>query len=402
MTYDFENVIDRSKLGSSKWTDMKKKNPEVPDGIVPFSVADMELKNAPQIMEGLRAYLDADQMSLGYTSPTDDYNAAVKDWMKRRHNWDVDMAWNVLSPGVVPAFFHAVRAFSAPGDGVILFSPVYYPFKMAIETNKRTVVDVPLLDRGMHYEIDWARFEAAAREPANKLLLFCSPHNPVGRVWTTGELERLSRICITNNVLVLSDEIHNDLIMPGFRHTVYATVSKEAEQNCLVFTAPSKTFSLAGLQTSNIFVPNEALRQRFFDEMFTSALFTLNAVGYKACEIAYTQCEDWLDQAIALIAENARLTEAFMAEKLPQIKVYPLEGTYLQWWDCRELFSDYKEMETFMQQKACLFLDEGYMFGETGQGFERINLACPTRVLHEALKRLYHALSAHGLKDGKR
>ena len=394
MKYDFEHVIDRSKLGSGKWGDMKKANPDVPDGIIPLSVADMELKNAPQIMEGLRAYLDVDRMSFGYTSPTDDFNEAVRGWMKRRHSWDVDMKWNVLSPGVVTAFFNAVRAFTEPGDGVIIFSPVYYPFKMAIEVNKRTVADIPLVDLGMRYEIDWENFEAAAKEPTNKILLFCSPHNPVGRVWTVEELSRISRICLDNNVLMLSDEIHNDLIMPGYRHTVYAAISKEAEQNCVIFTAPSKTFSLAGLQTSNIFVPNDELRERFCEAMLSNALFSLNVIGYKACEIAYTQCEDWLDQVIELIAKNAKLTVTYMAENIPQIKVYPLESTYLQWWDCRALFDDYKEMEEFMHKKAYMFMDEGYMFGETGKGFERINLACPTHVLQEALDRLSAALKA--------
>jgi aminotransferase/cystathionine beta-lyase len=265
---------------------------------------------------------------------------------------------------------------------------------MSIEKNGRTVVDIPLKNRGMHYEIDWENFEAAAREPANKILLFCSPHNPVGRVWTREELTRLSQICLDNNVLVLSDEIHHDLIMPGFKHTVYATLSEAAAQNSLIFTSPSKTFSLAGLQTSNILVPNPELRKRLFDEMFTNALFSLNAVGYKACEIAYTQCGGWLDQVLALIAKNARLVEDYMAENIPQIKVYPLEGTYLQWWDCRALFDDYTAMEEFMHKKAYLFMDEGYIFGASGQGFERINLACPTRVLQEALDRLRDALRA--------
>lgn len=392
MKYDFENVIDRSNLGSSKWSGMKKANPDVPDGIVPFSVADMELKNAPEIIEGLRDYLNVDKMSLGYTSPTESYNEAVKAWMKRRHNWDVDMQWNVLSPGVVAAIFHAVCAFTEPDDGVILFSPVYYPFKMSIELNKRTLVDVPLVDQGLHYEIDWESFEAAAKDPVNKVLLFCSPHNPVGRVWTSAELKRISEICLENNILMLSDEIHNDLIMPGYKHTVYATISEEAAQSCVIFTAPSKSFNLAGLHTSNIFVPNNELRKRFFDEMFSSALFTLNAIGYKACEIAYTQCADWLDQTIVLVDKNAKLVETYLSEKIPQIIVYPLEGTYLQWWDCRNLFNSDLEMEEFMKKKAHMFLDEGYMFGETGKGFERINLACPTHVLQEALERLSAAL----------
>lgn len=396
MIYDFVNALDRSKLGSSKWNGMKKANPDVPEGIIPFSVADMELKNAPEIMDGLREFINVDTLMFGYTSPTDCYNEAVKGWMKKRFNWDVDMEWNVLSPGVVSAFFNAVKAFTEPGEGVIIFTPVYYPFKMSIETNKRTLVDVPLVDRGMHYEVDWEKFEAAAKDPVNKVLLFCSPHNPVGRVWTVEELSQISKICLANNVLVLSDEIHNDLIMPGYKHTVYATISKEAEQNCLIFTAPSKTFSLAGLQTSNIIVPNKELREKFSKQVFSSALFSLNTIGYKACEIAYTQCEDWLEQVIVLIHDNAKLVERYMAENIPEIKVYPLEGTYLQWWDCRELFDDYKEIDEFMQKKAFLFLDEGGMFGETGKGFERINIACPTHILQEALDRLSAALKKRG------
>ena len=202
--------------------------------------------------------------------------------------------------------------------------------------SQRTVVDIPLIDNAMHYEIDWNKFEEAAKAPENKVLLFCSPHNPVGRVWTVEELTRLSEICLANNVLLLSDEIHNDLIMPGYKHTVYATISKEAEQNCLIFTAPSKTFSLAGLQTSNIFVPNDSLRETFSKQVFSSALFSLNTIGYKACEIAYTQCEDWLEQVIKLINHNAKFIEDYMVENIPEIKVYPLEGTYLQWWGLPE------------------------------------------------------------------
>ena len=392
MKYDFENVVDRSEQGSSKWMEMRRANPDVPDGIIPFSVADMELKNAPQIVKGLRDFLDSDKMTFGYTSPTESYFDAVRGWMKRRHDWDVDMKWNILSPGIVAAFFHAVRAFSGPGDGVIMFSPVYYPFKMAIEINNRAVADIPLIENGLSYEIDWDRFESAAKEPSNKLLLFCSPHNPVGKVWTAEELQRLSDICLANNVIVLSDEIHNDLIMPGYRHTVYATLSKEAEQNCVVFTSPSKTFSLAGLQTSNILVPNKKLRKTLSGEMFKSALHAVNMIGLKVCEIVYTQCEDWLEQVLMLIAHNAELVEDYMAENIPQISVFPLEGTFLQWWDCRGLFSDYKEQEEFLRKKAFLFLDEGHMFGETGKGFTRMNLACPTHVLLEALDRLKVAL----------
>ena len=390
--YDFESYVDRSKTGSSKWNEMRQANPDTPEGIVPLSVADMELKNAPEIILGLREYLNVDTVSLGYTTTTEAYDAAVTGWMKRRHGWDVDMSWNVLSPGVVSAVFHAVRAFSNPGDGIIILTPVYYPFKMAVDISNRTLVGVPLIIGEKHYEIDWPAFEAAAKDPKNKLLIFCSPHNPVGRVWTAEELGRLAEICLKNDVLVLSDEIHNDLIMPGYKHTVYALLSKDAENNCIMCTSPSKTFSLAGLQVSNIFVPNEDLRKRFKHEMVSGAHFALNAIAYKACELAYNNCEEWLSQAIELIAKNAAFTEKYFAENIPQIKVFPLEGTYLQWWDCNTLFDDCKEMEEFMKKKALLFLDEGYIFGDTGSGFERINLACPTWVLSDALGRLTTAL----------
>lgn len=394
MKYDFENVIDRTNLGSSKWNEMRQANPNVPKGIIPFSVADMELKNPPQIMEGLRSFLNADTITLGYTTATGEYNKAVQGWMKRRHSWEVDMSQNVFSPGVVTALYAAVRAFTETGDGVIMFSPVYYPFRMSIEAQSRIAVDVPLLDVDMRYEINWAAFEAAAALPQNKLLLFCSPHNPVSRVWTASELQRLSEICLKNDVLVVSDEIHHDIVMPGYRHIVYATLSEEAAQNSIICTSPSKTFSLAGIQTSNIFIPNEELRKRFKHEMFENALFTTNAIGYKACEIAYTQCGEWLDEVLELIERNAKTAEHFLAENVPEIRVYPLEGTYLQWWDCRRLFDDYKSMETFMHEKALLFMDEGYIFGDEGRGFERINLACPTVMLEAALDRLSKALKA--------
>ncbi|MCL2125644.1 MAG: pyridoxal phosphate-dependent aminotransferase [Oscillospiraceae bacterium] len=392
MKYDFETVLDRSGSGSIKWAEMRELNPDLPPGIIPFSVADMELKNAPEIMRGLREYLDENKISLGYTFRTQGYLDAVSGWMKRRHGWDVDMDWLVMSPGVVTALYCAVRAYTEPGEGVIIFTPVYYPFMSSISQSGRVVVDVPLVIADDRYEIDWDGFEAAARDAGNKLLIFCSPHNPVGRVWTREELARLSDICLNNNVFVISDEIHNDLVMPGHKHTIFSKLSDAAANNSLICSSPSKTFSLAGLQTSNLFVPDAARRKQLQKEMSMFALHTLNAVGIKACEIAYNECEEWLDQAIGLIERNARFVNEFMMRHIPRIKVFPLEGTYLQWWDCRELFDDHLEMESFMQKRAFLFLDEGYIFGDAGRGFERINLACPTSALEEALGRLASAL----------
>lgn len=390
MHYDFTTVIDRSRLSASKWNVMKQANPCVPKGIVPLSVADMELKNPPEIAEGLKDFLN--EAILGYTDPSKEYLAAVCSWMQRRHGWKAAPEWIVPTPGVVPALFCAVRAFTKPGDGVILLTPVYYPFYRAVEKSGRSVAECPLAEDGGRYKIDFNALEALAQKPENTMLLFCSPHNPVGRVWSEAELQAVAEICLRHHVLVVSDEIHSDLILPGNRHTVFASISPKAEQNCIVCTAPSKTFNLAGLQTSNIFIPNEELRHRFFEEMRRVSLPMPGILGCKACEIAYTRCGAWLDELLCLLDSNRCVTEKFLNENIPQIKPSPLEGTYLQWWDCRSLGLSPKDLEHFMTHEALIFPDDGALFGKNGAGYERINLACPTKVLQAALERLLHAV----------
>ena len=259
MKYDFTTVYKRYGCGSGKWDEMQRENPNVGEDVIPFSVADMEFVEAPEIVEGLKAFLDT--TVLGYANATDSYKEAVCAWMKRRHNWDAKPEWILPSHGVVDAFFSAIKCYTNEGDGVMLLTPVYYPMYIGIKVNNRVLVDCPLVERGDTYEIDFEDFEKKAKDPNTKLFILCSPHNPCGRVWTKEELERIGRICNENHVLVVDDEIHHDLIMPGHTHYVYASLSTEMEQNCLVLTAPSKTFNLAGLQTSNIFVPNEALRR---------------------------------------------------------------------------------------------------------------------------------------------
>lgn len=225
-----------------------------------------------------------------------------------------------------------------------------------------------------------------------KLFILCNPHNPVGRVWTVEELRKIGEICLENNVVVISDEIHFDLIMPGYKHTVFSTVASEFEDNSIICTAPSKTFNLAGLQTSNIIIKNEILRKKVEDELEKSGFFSLNTFGFKACEIAYTKCEKWFEELIVVLDNNRKFVEQFFHENLPEVIVIPLEGTYLQWLDFRKIESDYKVLQEFMEKEAKLFLDEGHMFGEEGQGFERINLACPRKVLEKALNRLLEAV----------
>jgi aminotransferase/cystathionine beta-lyase len=308
--------------------------------------------------------------------------------MKRRHDWVVKKDWIIGSPGVVNAFFQAVKAFTEQGDGIIIQPPVYYPFHIAVESNKRTLVKNPLIFTGSTYLIDYDDLERKAKNPKNKVLLFCSPHNPVGRVWTPEELARVGEICLRNNVLIISDEIHFDLIMPGHKHTVFANVSEELSNNTIVCTAPSKTFNLAGMQTSNIIIPNEKIRKVYLQEMASNGFYSLNILGYKACEIAYTECEEWLEQLLELIYHNHLELKKFIQKNMPVIKAIELEGTYLQWMDFRGLGLNKDELEKLMHFEAEVFFDEGYLFGEEGAGFERMNLACPTGIMMDGLKRM--------------
>lgn len=389
--YDFKTAPDRRNQGSIKWEQMLQWKPNVGADIIPFTIADMELKDPPEIVQGLKDYLDT--AVLGYTQPTAGYLSAVCGWMKRRHGWTVRPEWICGSQGVVSAFFTAIKAFSAPGEGVIIQTPVYYPFYKAIESNGRALVRNPLKFDGQRYEIDFEGLERAASDPNNKILLFCSPHNPVGRVWTHEELTKVGEICLAHNVLIISDEIHFDLVMPGYRHTVFAALSDKFADNMIVCTAPSKTFNLAGLQTSNIIIPNAALRSRFAAEQESEGFSCLGILGYKACEIAYTQCETWLEQLLSLVSHNHEVLKFYIEKKIPDVKVFDLEGTYLQWMDFRGLGMDKDRLEHFLHSEAELFFDEGYVFGEEGAGFERMNLACPTKKVLDAIERLAAAVN---------
>ena len=391
MKYDFETLVSRKNVGSSKWNLMDKMNPKVNDDVVPFSVADMEFKNPPQIVEGLKKYMDSSIM--GYTESTEEYYKAVCNWMERRHGWKIKKEWITEFSGVVPALHIIIRALTEKEDNVLLMTPVYYPFYKAVTTNNRKVIKTELVLCKDHYEINFEDFEEKAKLESIKLLILCNPHNPIGRVWSEEELKKIGRICIDNNVLIVSDEIHFDLIMPGYKHTVFANISEEFAESSVICTAPSKTFNLAGLQASNIITSNKKIRDKIVSARRTSiGNLGLNIFGYKACEIAYNECEDWLDELIQVLYENKKLVEDFMKANIPEIKVMDLEGTYLQWLDFRTLEKDHKVLEKFMQTEAQFFLDEGYIFGDEGQGFERINLACPTKVLKDALDRLLEAV----------
>lgn len=390
MKYDFETLVSRKGQGASKWEQMYGWNPNIAEDVVPLSVADMELKNPPEVIEGLKKYLD--EVILGYSRAYPEYYDSVISWFDRKHNYKIEKDWIVNTPGVVNAFFGAVNAFTDKGDGVIIFRPVYYPFSSAIEANKRELINCPLINTDGYYTIDYDKFEELAKDPKNKLLIFCNPHNPVGRVWTPEELEKVGKICIENDVILVSDEIWCDLMMPGYTHTVMASVSKEIEDITITCTAPSKTFNLAGMATSNIIIKNKEIREKYVEALTIMRSTSVNTLGFKACEIAYNECEGWLDELITVLDHNQKLVKEFLESRHPEIKVYLSEGTYLQWLDFRGLGMTNEELEEFMHMDAQFITDEGYVFGSEGDGYERINLAAPTWVIQRELDRLDKAL----------
>ena len=388
--YDFETVISRKNQGSYKWEQMYKEYPDLPDDIIPFSVADMELQIAPEIKEGLKKYID--EAVLGYTGTNDNYLEIVVNWMKKRHNFDVKKEWIVNSSGVVSALYDAIKAYTEENQGVIVFTPVYYPFYSAITSNNRKIIDCPLIENNRNYTIDFQKFEEFAKDKNNRLLILCSPHNPVGRVWTKEELEKIGEIALKNDLIIISDEIHFDILMKGQKHTVLQTISNEISEITVTCTAPTKTFNLAGIGISNIIIKNEELRKKFIKEQEKSSSHVFAALGFKACELAYTKAEKWFEQFLELINKNQQIVNEFFENKFTVLKAPLIQGTYLQWLDFRELGLKNKELKRFMNEKAKIFFSEGYTFGKNGDGFERMKLAVPTHILEKGLERLYNAI----------
>lgn len=394
MTYDFESLVDRRGVGSVKWDQMIAWKADVSHDAVPLSIADMEFKNPPEVIEGLKAYLD--DSILGYTAPYASFQKAVIDWQQKRHQWTIEADWIVHTQGIVAAFYAAIRAFSKAGDGVIVFRPVYHPFLEAILDNDRKEVNVPLIETDGYYTIDFEGFEKAAAHSDNKILLFCSPHNPVGRVWTKEELEKLADIVIKHDLFLISDEIWYDFVANGHHHHVTATIHPQLTSRMISCTAPSKSFNLAGAGLSNIIIEDPDVRSRFKKEVALVRGDLINAFGYKACELAYTQSERWLDELLKVIRTNHQLVHDFFKQEFPLIKAPLPEGTYLQWLDFRALGLSNEELEHFLHEEAEFFTDEGYIFGSEGDGFERINVALPTKQLDIQLKKLKAALVRRG------
>ena len=400
MKYDFDREINRKGTNSVKWEFIKRgdglQHQEEPDDsssgtrLLPMWVADMDFPCPEPVVEALVAR--AQHKLFGYTAPTDSYYDAIVNWMKKRHGWEIEPECICTTPGVVPALNMLVKTYISPGDKVLIQTPVYYPFNKAVENGDGVLITNPLIYENGRYCMDFADLEEKTKDPQVKMAILCSPHNPVGRVWTRDELLRFGEICLKNNVLVVSDEIHGDLILEGYVFTPFAGISEAFAQSSITCTAPSKTFNLAGLKTSNITIANEQLRTRFKKTLGRTALGGVGAFGVVALEAAYNHGEEWLSQVLDYISGNLRYLEEYIAEHLPQIKVVPLEGTYLAWLDCRSLGLGKMELERMMLEEARVYLDEGYIFGIEGEGFERVNLACPRSVLVEALGRIRNVI----------
>ncbi|MFL2106370.1 MalY/PatB family protein [Desemzia sp. FAM 23991] len=394
MVYDFTTAVNRSHTGSAKWQQMHDWNPSLDDNIYPLSIADVDMKMAPEIIQGLQKFLET--AILGYDLPTKEYLSAVKNWMKIQHHWEIEDDWILTIPGVVTSFYPTIRSFTDPGDGVLLLSPVYYPFYAAIEKTERHIVKSVLIQKETHYEIDFADLKKKAKDPANKLLLFSNPHNPVGRVWSKEELAKVIDICVANDVIILADEIHHDLTMPGHSYTPMAIATDDAASICITATAVSKSFNLAGLKNSNIIISDSTLRERFLEDLEETGLDGgTNMLGLKATELAYTVGGPWLQEFKELIWHNHQELKRYFNQELPEVTVFDLEGTFLQWLDFNAFGLSANELEQVMHKEALVFGDEGYIFGTEGNGFERLNLAVPTKILMDALERLVHTMKKY-------
>lgn len=386
MKYDFNKITDRTHTCAIKYDLAKKRG--VPEDAVSLWVADMDFPAAPCICNAIKER--AEHGIFGYTRPDERYYAAVKGWFKKRHNFEIkEDDWIVNTPGVVFAFAAAIRAFTKEGEGVLIEKPVYYPFFQTIEAQNRKVVSTSLVLQNGKYQVDFEDFEQKIVCENVKLFLLCSPHNPGGRVWTKDELLKMSEICLRHNIPVVSDEIHCDILFEGHKHFVYGSLSEEALQNSIICTAPSKSFNLAGLQFSNIIIANENLRKEFLLELDRAGYCEPSIMGVLAATAAYSEGEEWFEQALEYIWQNMLFAEKYIEENCPKIKVLKPEGTYLLWLDF-SAFADLsdKKINDLIVNSAKVWLDRGAMFGKEGEKFQRINCATPRKTLESALEKI--------------
>lgn len=385
---DFDKVIDRRNTKCLKYDFATKRG--MPNNLLPLWIADMDFETSSLIQDALRKQVE--HGIFGYSEVQEEYFEVVERWMKDHYDWKVNRKWLIKTPGIVFALAMAVKAFTNPGEGVLIQLPVYYPFYEVIEDNGRKVVSNTLfLGKDNRYHIDFEDFERKIIDEKIKLFFLCNPHNPVGRVWSREELERIGDICYKHHVMVVSDEIHADFIFQG-KHQVFSNLKKEFEEITITCTSPSKTFNLAGLQISNIFIANSRIKSLFRSQVNAAGYSQLNLMGLVACEAAYKSGETWYKAMHEYVSDNIKYTESFFKENIPGVTMVNHEGTYLVWIDFRAIGLSADELDDLIINRAKLWLDSGKIFGESGAGFQRINVACPRIVLEEALKRIKEAV----------
>lgn len=388
MKYDFDTPVERRGTGSIKW-DFTEKFFSLKD-LLPMWVADMDFRSAEPVIKALRSV--ADHGIFGYAGVPESYCEAVKSWMSRRHSWDIQSDWLVQSPGVVPAIHMLVMAFSSPGDQIILQPPVYFPFFNAVRSNKRRILENPLVLKDGQYYMDFENLESNITD-ATRMIILCNPHNPISRVWSEQDLTRLGEICIKHAMLVISDEIHEDIVYKGFKHVPFASLSKAFADNSITCTAASKTFNLPGLQTSNIIISNENLRKRFKETIGSVGLGAPNIFGLAATEAAYRYGEEWLKQLLAYLQDNIAFVKDYISRRMPGVRIAEPQGTYLLWLDFRSCGIDNARLGNFIREDAKVGLEPGLIFGCKEVGFERMNIACPRSVLEQGLARIESAVN---------
>lgn len=390
MRYNFDEPINRQNNHSAKWEEMDKKF--ISNNLWPMWIADMDLKTAPEIIDAMRAKVE--EGIFGYVYRPDSYYESAAKWSQRRFNYKIDPKTLINSPGVVPTLSILIRQLTKKQDSILIQSPVYYPFACVIKDNDRKLIENNLIqDEKGYYTIDFNDFENKIIKNNVKLFILCSPHNPIGRVWKKEELEKISNICLKHKVRVISDEIWRDIIMPGFSHIPTASLSKEIEKNTITCFSPTKTFNLAGLQSSFVAFPIENEWKNFDTELGILDIKRNNPFSLVAFETAYTKCDSWVDQLNLYLNDNMEYVINFLKENIPQIKTIKPEGTYLMWLDFSALNMSKEELSKFLQEKAKVALDDGFWFGKNGIGFERINIACPRYMLEIGLHRIKEAVN---------
>ena len=388
---DFDKVVNRKGTKSLKYDFAVKRG--YPEDVLPLWVADMDFPTSSYVEDALVNVARHNIYGYSNTQEGDGFFEAVSGWMKRHHDFKVEREWHVKTPGVTFAIAHAIRALTKPGDAVIIQQPVYYPFSSIIRENKRKLVSSDLvIDEEGRYHMDFEDFEQTITENDVKLFILCSPHNPVGRVWTKDELITLGDICKRHGVYVFSDEIHFDFVWKGPHH-VFQDLKEEYKDFTITATAPSKTFNLAGLQQSNIFIPNESIRRKFKAEISATGYDEPNIFGLTAAQTAYESGDEWYNAATAYIKGNIDFAAEFVKDNLPGVRLIDTQGTYLIWLDFRNLGINAVELDDILVNKAKLWLDSGKIFGKAGEGFQRINTTCPRSILKEALSRIAKVIS---------